>query len=198
MKTNNIVEEVNEKIAKLLSDREKELAEIQMHIDEETMSLNAANKAMDAATDSTDLGAYERAKAEKTRAETALEMYSARYKKVKNLDYITEEESDAIIASLQRSDHELSLEFVRELNAALETVRELLQRYEREKQKLRITVERWTKDIHRNYLSPTTIFKETGTHRSPKPIPVSAGALCREHNITKQYLDHLLTIDHSI
>jgi len=198
MKTNNIVEEVNEKIAKLLSDREKELAEIQMHIDEETMSLNAANKAMDAATDSTDLGAYERAKAEKTRAETALEMYSARYKKVKNLDYITEEESDAIIASLQRRDNELSLEFVRDLNAALETVKELLQRYEREKQKLSSTVDRWTKNIHRNYLSPTTIFRETGTHRSTKPIPVSAGTLCREHNITKQYLDHLLTIDHSI
>lgn len=197
MKTNNIVEEVNEKIAKLLSDREKELAEIQMHIDEETMSLNAANKAMDAATDSTDLGAYERAKAEKTRAETALEMYSARYKKVKNLDYITEEESDAIISSLQSRDHELTLEFMCDLDAALETVRDLMQRHKREKKELSSTVERWTRDIHRNYLSPTTIFRETGTHRSPKPIPVNAGGLCEAYNITKRYLVDLPPVDRS-
>lgn len=195
MKTNNIVEEVNGKIAKLKSDRDKELAEIQAHIDEETMSLNEANKAMAAAIDSTDLKAYERAKVEKTRAETALEMYSARYKKVRNLEFITEEESDAIIASLRSRDHELSLEFVSDLDAALETVRDLLQRYEREKKELSSTTERWTRDIHHNYISTITTFKETGTHRSPKPIPVDVGILCQEHTITKQYLDKLRSID---
>lgn len=198
MKTNNIVEEVNEKIAVLKSDREKELTAIQAHVAEETKNLNEASKAMAAAIDSTDLGAYERAKTEKTRAETALEMYSARYKKVKNLEFITEEESDAIIASLINRDRELTLEFASDLDAALETVRDLLKRHEREKKELSATVERWTRDIHHNYLSATTTFRETGTNRSPKPIPVKAGDPCEEYNITKQYLNQLRGIDRGI
>lgn len=191
MKTNDIVEVVNEKIAKLKSDREKELVEIQKHIDEESVALREATKAMDTATDMTDLEAYERAKAEKTRAETALEMYSARYSKVDKLDFITDEESDEIIAALMDRDSELSIKFQNDLNEALETVEDLLQRHDREKAKLAETVRNWTSKIHANYYSPTTTFRETGTHRSLSPVPVNAGVLCPEYNITKQFLERV-------
>ncbi len=198
MKTKDTVEEVNEQIAKLKSNREHELAEIQKHIDEESRSLMEATKAMNAATDMTDLEAYECAKAEKTRAETALEMYSARYSKLQKLEFISEEESDAIIASLRSRDSELTLEFQSDLDAALETVKDLLKSYERKKNELNSTVQTWTRDIHHNYFSPTSTFKETGTHRSPRPIPVNAGLLCPEFNITKEYLERLRTLGRGI
>lgn len=188
MKTKTTVESVTERIRELKSGREKELAEIQMKRDEESQNLAAARKAMEDATDATDLQSYERAKAEKLRAESALEMYSAKYSKVEKLDVITEEESDKVIDSLRAADVEIERKFKTDLCAALDGIEILIQNFERDKSKVKIATDTWTREIHANYYSPSTTFRETGTHRSPTPIPVKVGNSCAECNISKEYI----------
>lgn len=196
MKTKTTVESIRERIAELKSGREKELAEIQLKRDEESQNLAAAKKAMEDATDATDLQAYERAKAEKNRAESALEMYSAKYSKVQKLDFITEEESDKVIDSLRASDAEITRAFLTDLYAALNGVEALIKKYERDKEDVRNTTSTWTREIHANYYSPTSTFAATGTHRSPTPIPVNVGTLCAECQISREYIERIRRMKH--
>lgn len=191
MKTKTTVESIKERIAELKSGREKELAEIQLKRDEESQNLAAAKKAMENATDATDLQAYERAKAEKNRAESALEMYSAKYSKVQKLDFITEEESDKVIDSLRAEDAEISRKFKTDIFTALDGIENIIQRFERDKREIKDTTETWTREIHANYYSPTTTFKETGTHRSPIPVPVNVGGLCAGYQIIRECIQRI-------
>ncbi len=172
MNHQNTLQEVKERMKGLLQTRANQLGEIQEQQREAGERLEAATAAMSAATEAMDLDAYETAKREKTRARTALEMYGNRYNQIQKKELITEAESDGVIRSVLDYESELDADYKAALGEHLRALAKLNMDYRDAVRGAEDVLNEWQREIHANYRSATTVYAETGTNRSPRPVPV--------------------------
>ncbi len=96
----NAITEVENKIKKILEDRETEMANLEEQAEQEAAAIEAANKAMDAATVVGDVKAYQKAKAERRDAEDAKEMHEKRFVDLSKKPLISKAEYEKAVADI--------------------------------------------------------------------------------------------------
>lgn len=190
--TKERIEEIKAKREVLVEDITARQAEARSQIEE-------ASIAMKKATEELDAEAYEKAKGEKHKAQTALEMYNNRFSQIQKQELISEEESDKIVDSLLYYEEDLTEDFKRKLLTPLQELRSLVYDYLDEIDDIENVLKIWQEDIHANYNTRGgTMFidKETGIHttRSETPVPVHRLPYkgCAEANRLKDYLKDAL------
>lgn len=198
MAKNNIdtVGKVKEQISRFISDREREIGEIDQHIASATADKAAAEANLRTAIETTNQDDYNRAKIAISAATSVIEMYSARRKQLVNKDFISERESDAVIDSILEYEKELAKSFKSAAAVHLRKLADLRDEYLKTVMDAENTLLVWQTDIHANYKTRggTMFFDDlTGTYtdRSPKPVPVRFAAYvgCREAQELGEYLE---------
>lgn len=192
----NKAQEVKAKIEELTSKKRSELEEIQKKKEEASKQLEAANNAIYAATEKMDLEEFEAAKADKRKARTALDMYTGRYIQIQKQEYITDEESEKVIEELLAYEEELADNFKTATTEAIRVLIDLQENYKKDVAETEQTIIAWTNNIHANYINPGTVYRETGTNRSPHPIPVHKLPYrgCKESLQLEDYLKNVADI----
>ena len=171
------LQEVQEKITELKNTKASQLFEIQTKQAEAKTQLEAAELAIKDATERMDLDAYEEARQAKRKAQTAIDMYSGRYKQIKQQEYISEAESDKVIDSLLTYEDTLAEEFKAEASRLVKELKKLHDEYIKAVSETEQTISTWENTIranHRTFGVTMYMDKSTGKHtdRSPAPVPV--------------------------
>lgn len=173
MDKKDVVTEVNERIDELIAKRNGELETIENAMEKINDKVNAAMEAMDAATDSMNVEAYEEANATYKREQISLDMYMKRSKRLDAKEFVTEEDSDSVIDSLLNHEKDLEKDYKESITSHINALADITNQYFADIQNTENTIRRWTKYIHENYRSATTTYSD-GTNRSPHPVPVHA------------------------
>lgn len=189
------VERVQEQIRSLRGKKRTDLETIRAKQEETRAQIAEAETAIKDATEYMNLEAYEGAKAEKRKAQTALEMYNSRFAQIQAQELITEAESDAIINSLLEYENELAESFRAKASEPLKELAGLLKEYKAAIEETERTIREWETTIHANYSTRgrTLYYNEfTGKHtdRSPRPVLVHPTGFegCTEAVILSEYL----------
>lgn len=195
-KQKSIVEETKERIKELTESKAAELLSIQVSITEAKTKKEAANLAIKAATENTDIEAYDKAKADRRKAESEIEMYSARYNMLKNKELVSEEESDRTIDELLSYEEEIAAKFEFDIQEPLKEIKRILEEYNQEVKDTEITIESWTKCIHANYRSATALYAN-GTNRADTPqevhkVAYTGGTACDLVNHAFSFCEELI------
>jgi len=192
MAKQNLVEQTNARIKELVDNKAAELLTIQAKVTDARTQKEAAVLAIKDATEKTDLEAYDKAKAEKKAADSAIEMYSARYKMLEEKDFVTEEESDKTIDSLLAYEEELAAEYEAAIQEPLKALVKLQKEYKEAVQAAERTITKWTSTIHENHRSVGTTYAN-GTNRSEAPVPVHRTPYegCNASGAMRNALGHL-------
>lgn len=175
---NTKLEAITAYMENLIQRKAEELEAIQKKQEEARHQLEEAIHAQTAATERTDLSAYEEATEAKRKAQAALDMYSARLDQVRKRGYVSEEESDQVIDELLSYRKQIDEDLKRDLAAPLQRAREIHAAYIAEVDGIRRTLDAWQRQIHLNYRSRGRTIKLdplTGepTDRMEKPITVT-------------------------
>lgn len=194
-KEQNTVERVQEQIRSLRGKKRTDLETIRAKQEETRAQIAEAEAAIKDATEYMNLEAYEGAKAEKRKAQTALEMYNSRFAQIQAQEIITEGESDAVINSLLEYENELAESFRAKASEPLKELAGLLKEYKAAVEDTERTIREWETTIHANYSTRgrTLYYNEfTGKHtdRSPRPVLVHPTGFegCTESVILSEYL----------
>lgn len=170
--TTNTAQEIRAKIEALIGSRAEQLAEISEKISEARAAVERCSENMKKAQAETNLTSYAAAKAAKLEAETAVEMFSGRAAQLQGKELISEEESDSVIDSLLDYEAKISADYEAAIAGPLNQLQQLQKDYEAAIADAEAVLRLWTTQVHANYRSQSTTFAETGTNRSPRPIPV--------------------------
>lgn len=190
MAKKNLIAEIRERITDMQTTKANELKTVWEKKTQAETEKEAAELALKNATAVMDLEAYEEARAKKHKAQTAIDMYSSKHKQIETQEYISEEESDKVIASILDYEEERAAEFKADLAKLLKPAADLLATYEADIREAEDTIRVWTDSIHANYRSMTTTYQD-GTNRCPKPVPVRNLPYngCSEAAILKTFLE---------
>lgn len=177
MATKNITKDVQERIKKLTGDKAAQLAKIYQKQTEARTQIEVAGLAIKEATEVMNLEAYEKAVADKRKAQAALDMYSGRYDQIRKQEYVTEAESDSVIDSLLGYEDTLAEDFKKAIAEPLRKLADLYKEYKAAVVDTENTIRNWERNVHANYSTRGgTKYKNevTGewTDRSPSPVPV--------------------------
>ena len=189
MNTENKAKEIKSRINQLIEEKAASLAEIQVEIDKAVERETAAAADMKAATESTNVEAYQTAKAAKLAASNALEMYHARFQQLTEREFLTEAESDEVIDELLEYEDKLQEDFLKSLEAPLKKLNSLYEEYTARVKETEETISRWTNEIHANFRNFYAMYAD-GSNRAKTPqrvhnIPVTG---CPASEITGKYL----------
>ena len=195
MAKKNLIAEIRERITDMQTTKANELKTVWEKKTQAETEKEAAELALKNATAVMDLEAYEEARAKKHKAQTAIDMYSSKHKQIETQEYISEEESDKVIASILDYEEERAAEFKADLAKLLKPAADLLATYEADIREAEDTIRLWTDNIHANYRSMTTTYQD-GTNRCPKPVPVRNLPYngCSEAAILKTFLEKELKV----
>lgn len=187
----NTAQEVRARIEALIGSRAEQLAEISEKISAARKQEAEAAEAMKQAQAETNLKAYAAAKAAKLEAGTAVEMYSGRAAQLQGKELISEEESDSVIDSLLDYEAKISADYEAAIAGPLDQLQQLQKDYEAAIEEAERVLHLWTSQVHANYRSSSTIYAETGTNRSPRPVPVHKVAYtgCNTAQRVRAFLD---------
>ena len=195
MPNKNKAQEVQKQIKEMMDKKQGELAQINDKRTEAQTRKEAAEIAIQKATEIMDLEAFEEAKQEKHKAQTAIDMYSGRYKQLAAQEYISEEESDRVIDSLLAYEQELGKDFIADLKEPLNKLRNILTRYFEDIRETEQTIRSWEVNIHANYStrgqSIRTLPTGEKTDRMDAPTPVHKQPFtgCTEAHQLENYLN---------
>lgn len=167
----NRAKEVQEKIRDLIETREKTTAAILEKIEAERRAECAAQEAIDKATAALDFEMNHKAQLDMTAAAERRVLLQRRFDQLNSRKLVPEDESDKVISSLLQYEQDLETAFEKEVSAPLATLAKLCREYREKVQETERTIEKWTREIHPNYISSCTIYPD-GTHRSLTPQPV--------------------------
>ena len=151
MAKKNTVEMVKDRMVEMLAKRAEEVAKLTEESKKVQAQKEEAEAKLKAATEEIDMDAYETAKADIKKAETALELYSARYSQIKHKEVISEEESDKVIDSLIQYEKDLDAQFMADIEEPLRRLQEINQNYLNTIRDTEITIRNWENNIHANY-----------------------------------------------
>ena len=196
MKKQTILKDVQARIKDIQAKRSAELAEIRDRQAEARTQIEAASLAMKEATEVLNVDEYEKAKTDKRKWQTALDMYNARYAQIQQQELVTEADSDSVINSLLQYEEDLAQEFKQAIAEPLQALKKLLTEYADEVQEVENTLDLWQEDIHPNYSTrggSSFVDPNTGerTDRSAVPVPVHRLPYtgCEDAAQLKTYLD---------
>lgn len=193
MANKTTLEAVQEHMREMKETKALELERIRQLQRKAGTELEAAETAMRRATEEMNIEAYEEAKTQKQKVQTALDMYASRYSQIRQKEYISEEESDKVIKSLLQYEDELADTFTKSLGTHLKSLEVLYATYINEVRATEDTLRRWTNDIHANYQAEVTskvLPDGSVTKRMDKPQPVHLVEYtgCTEAKLLGEYL----------
>lgn len=176
-KSKTVVEEVKARMVKMIQTKRAELEEADKKGRAAKADLAAAENAIKEAAARMDLEAFEAGNKAKHKAETALAMYTEKYRQTQKQEYISEPESDKVIDSLLAYEEQLADKFREAIAEPLEKLKALHDEYMAEVRNTEDTLTAWQRDIHANYSTrgmSSYIDEETGerTDRSKTPVAV--------------------------
>ena len=148
----NTITEVEKKIKDLKAKRSKELEALESKKKETESELLKAKEDMERATETTDLVAYEKAKARKEKIESALEMYSLRCDQIMSRKMVSEKEGAEVLNSLRIYDVAISSDLKKGLRDSFKAVTTVIDDYFTKVQKIQRLYIEWSKDICKNPL----------------------------------------------
>lgn len=171
----NVAQETQKRIVELQEQKAAELEKIDNEIKKLQTKKENLEESIEKATEQMDLKLYKEAEEELKETETAINMYSGRYKQIKEQKYISELESDKVIDDLLVYEKELDKGFIEDIKEPIEQLRVILSDYFGAVQEAEKTIRRWERQIHANYSTRGKTFwtdPETGkrTDRSDKPV----------------------------
>lgn len=172
-KMKNKTEEVKKQIAEMKEKKAAELEQIRERQTEAQTQKEAAEAAIKEATAEMNLPAFEAAGQEKRKAQAALDMYQGKFKQIQQQEYVTEEQSDKVIADLLEYEEALADEFKQQMQEHIEALERIHREYTTAIRETEETIKTWEREIHANYRSQTATYAD-GTNRSPLPVPVRA------------------------
>ncbi len=171
MAKQNKAQEVQARIKEMQDKKAAELEVVHQKQTEAQTQKEAAELAIKDATERMDLDAYEEAKAAKRKAQTAIDMYGGKYTQIKQQEYISEQDSDKVIADLLDYEKQLAADFKAGLVEPLKQLAKMQEEYRAAVAETEATIVSWTRNIHANYQTPSTTYAD-GSHRSPHPVAV--------------------------
>lgn len=197
-KAENSVQQVKNRMKTLREMKQTQLAEMEKKQAEARAQIEAAEADITKATEALDIDGYEAAKRDKSKAQTALDLYSGRIEQINRQQYVTEAESDQIIDGLLQYEKQLDTDFLEAISEPVTRLETLRKEYLDKINEAEQTIRAWTSEIHANYRSRGTrlyVDKLTGerTDRSETPIPVHVVAHtgCQEAADIRDFLDKL-------
>lgn len=189
-KQTNVALEVQDRMKELTDQRVADLKKIHTKKEEAEEQKKKAEEDLADATARMDLDAYEKAKAAVHSAQTAIDMYAARYEQIRKLEMISEEESDQVIDSVKEYEARLEKDFMKAIAEPLKQLHQIVDEYKDTVAEAEQTLHMWEQYVHANYRSPGTIYAATGTDRSPVPVPIRRLPYtgCKEANSLNDFL----------
>ena len=167
----DVIKETREKIDQLVKARGDSIIEAAVRVEEARADVVKAEKAMEAAMMNMDAPAYEKARTQREKAESRLEMYLKRQEQLDTLEYISEAESDAVIDSLLAYEKELEAAFSEKIAGPIAELREIYEEHSAKVKEAEDLIREWTASVHLNYRLPGVKYAD-GSRRSPAPVPV--------------------------
>ncbi len=151
MAKQNTLQEVKSRMAEMTQSKLDQLEEIRNKQAEARAKFDAAGNDMKEATERMDLDAYAEARTIKHKAQTALDMYAARYAQIERQEYISEQESDKVIDSLLAYEEQLEEDFKGKASELLKALAAVHAEYMDAVADTEETISLWTSTIHANY-----------------------------------------------
>lgn len=182
------LQEVQERIKEMKDRKAADLEVLRTKQAEAQANRDAAQKAIKDATASMDLDAYQEAKDAIAKWQTAIDMYSGRHAQIEQKEFVTEEESTNVLASLVAYNDKLAETFRTALAEQLKALKALADNYAASVRETDQALEVWQRDIRANYISATAVYAD-GTRRSPRPVPISVRK-CAEAERLTEYLNN--------
>ena len=161
----DIITKINEQISELIETKERQIGEVREKLNQANKDLEIAEEALKAATANTDLSAFTNAKTAKTAAVNAIEMLTGRLDQLQSNEYVTEQESDAVIKSILDYENSIAVQFRKEISQPLDQLDSILKTYLSNVQRAENTITTWCDEIHSNY-------RDESGQRQDKPRPV--------------------------
>lgn len=194
MAKKTVLEDIRDLMADLVKARTAQLEEVQRGIEETRQKLEEVDAAIASATVSADLQAYEKGTAAKSKLETALSMYTARLELIRDGEYISEAESDAVIDRLLAYEEQITDRFRADIAGTIESLKNIYSAYAAEFFDIEATLSAWQRDVHANYNSRgRTIYYDANgkaTYRcdEPQPVHLYNYTFCDEAKRLRDYL----------
>ncbi len=196
MAIKNKTKEVNDRINEMLAKRQADIKTIDKKEAEARAELYAINEELKDAANEFDADAYKEASVKKREVELTLEMLQDKRNMIQNQEYITEEESNAVIDSLLKYEDDLAAEFEKSIVEPMQKLTELYKKYGAEILKTESTITLWTNKIHAYYKT------SAGTrHENPQPVRIlpytgyDRAERLRSFLIKEKYFDGHLNAD---
>ena len=167
------MKQVQEKMDTIIKKKTEDFDTIERLSTAASTALEAATAEREAAAAEMDSKRFEAAEKAQADAKRRLDMIAVRQKQLAGQDYITETESDQYVDSILAHERQISEAFEADAGKLLQQLDALHKTYTAEIAAAEEVLHQWTANVHANFRSfGMTTFRETGTHRSPRPIPV--------------------------
>lgn len=164
LKTNK-AEEIGSRINEMLAKRKADLDKADEKEEEARARLALVEEEIKKAADEMNAEAYEEAITKKHKINITLEMLRDKHKQIRNQEYITEAESDAVIESLLKYEDELAAEFEKDIAPLMHQLTDFYKDYAEKIYKTENVITTWTNKIHAYY-------KTSGGTRNEHPQKV--------------------------
>lgn len=173
MNEKTVLEEVKEQMHGLLEARRIEMGEIQKNMDKYHSEMIKQEEIEKEAVENLNEKAYTAARKAKEAAKLSTEMYRERRDQIAKLEYMSEEDSDAVIDKLLAYESMAAEDFKAALAEPLSEIREALSTYLTAINETEKTIVEWGECIRPNRNSRgRTFYRETQSFYSVDPIPV--------------------------
>lgn len=167
----NKAKEVQNRIDEMIAEKAKEVNAIETQINEAGAEIEKQKRVQHEAMQRTDAPAYRRAKEAIADAEAAMEMYCMRRDQIHAKEYISEQDSDAVINDLLKYEDDLAIEYEKAIKEPIERLQKIHDEYTSLVKETEKAIKRWTSEIH-SYHHVPTMTRPDGSDRSEEPVPV--------------------------
>lgn len=137
------LEQIENKINTISSNREKEIEELQQKIDAEREKIKEADKIRTTAEETMNMEMYKAARRQKIDAQDAIDLYSARLKILETKEDIQEPESDKVIDELLQIQGERDAAFDTTAGKLIGELDALLTEYEKVNNRIESALTEW-------------------------------------------------------
>ena len=180
---------IRARIKELTDKKNADLNEIKTKSNAATEDLKAARQAIQNATEKLDVAAYEKGKAAEHRAQTAIDLYGARFAQLQGQRILSIEESDKVIDSLLDYEDQLATDFRKAVAEPLKQLRNIVDEYQGEVRETEDTIRSWTQSIRGNYRYIIGSKPTGNTSSQPIPVHITPFLGCDEARALEEYLE---------
>lgn len=162
-----VVQKISDLMDSVIKEHDAELENCRKKVAETKERIAKADEKLQAATSATDFDAYTKAKQEKQKEETALEMYTAKLKQTEAAGYITEDKSDSAIETLFKYEDDIAAAYLQESAKHIAALMDLSKTYADSIERSRDVLGTWVNKVHPYYKGSTV---QIGDKRLPANV----------------------------